>query len=259
MNNLGIEAILLIAGIVFIFFAVIGFIIFPRTPERSLANWMRMVLGIIGVIFLIIGISVYVFRPSTRTVATTESIPITTDKTQTGTSVAKTSTSTTNPLDISDAFYASGWMGDLGDITFDDGWTNNVHSEPTCIRITYSAARSQGNGWAGIYWQYPDKNWGDMPESRNMIGYKKLSFWARGEKGGEKAEFKVGGITGKYSDSIQPPVSTGVITLNNAWQKVTIDLTDRDLSRVIGGFVWVTNTNQSPSGLSIYLDDIKYE
>jgi len=31
---------------------------------------------------------------------------------------------------------------------------------------------------------------------------KKLSFWARGDKGGEKiAEFKVGGITGEHGDS----------------------------------------------------------
>jgi len=162
-------------------------------------------------------------------------------------------------VNVQDAFYPSGWMGDWGDITLDDACTDNPHSEPTCIKITYSAAKSQGKGWAGIYWQYPDSNWGDNPDGRDLTGATKLTFWARGEKGGEKAEFKVGGITGKYPDSIQPPVSTGVIVLSDKWQQYTIDLTGMDLSHVIGGFCWVTNKHQNPNGCTIYLDDIRFE
>ena len=162
-------------------------------------------------------------------------------------------------VNVPDAFFPSGWMGDWGDISLDDACTDNPHSEPTCIKITYSAAKSQGKGWAGIYWQYPDSNWGDNPEGRDLTGATKLTFWARGEKGGEKAEFKVGGITGKYPDSIQPPVSTGVIVLSDKWQQYTIDLTGKDLSHVIGGFCWVTNKHQNPYGCTIYLDDIKFE
>lgn len=162
-------------------------------------------------------------------------------------------------VNVQDAFSPSGWMGDWRDISFNDASTDNPHSEPTCIKITYSAVKSQGEGWAGIYWQYPDKNWGDKPEGRNLTGATKLTFWARGEKGGEKAEFKVSGITGKYPDSIQPSVSTGVVVLSDKWQQYTIDLAGKDLSHVIGGFCWVTNKNQNPQGCTIYLDDIKYE
>ena len=162
-------------------------------------------------------------------------------------------------VNVQDVFYPSGWMGDWGDITLDDACTDNPHSEPTCIKITYSAAKSQGKGWAGIYWQYPDSNWGDNPDGRDLTGATKLTFWARGEKGGEKAEFKVGGIDGKYPDSIQPPVSTGVIVLSDKWHQYSIDLTGKDLSHVIGGFCWVTNKNQNPYGCTIYLDDIKFE
>lgn len=165
----------------------------------------------------------------------------------------------TRIIDVQDAFHPVGWMGDWGDIALDDAFINDPHSEPTCIKVTYSAARSQGEGWAGVYWQYPEKNWGDKPEGRDLNGATRLTFWARGEKGGEKAEFKVGGITGKYPDSIQPPVSTGVIVLSDRWRQYTIDLTAQDLRHVIGGFCWVTNKSQNPHGCTIYLDDIRYE
>ncbi len=186
--------------------------------------------------------------------------PITvTPTTSTTPTVTTTTIRTFTPINVQDAFYPTGLMGDWGDITFDDSWTGNPYSKPTAIKITYSAVSSQGKGWAGIYWQYPDKNWGDKPESRDLTGATKLTFYARGDKGEEKAEFKVGGITGKYPDSIQPAVSSGVIVLSDKWQQYTIDLKGKDMSHVIGGFVWVANKNQNPLGSTIYLDDIKYE
>lgn len=163
------------------------------------------------------------------------------------------------PLYVPEAYYPSGWMGDWGDITLDDSYTDNPHSDPICIKIIYSAAKSQEEGWAGIYWQHPDSNWGDKIGGYDLTGATKLTFWARGEKGGEKAEFKVGGITGKYPDSLRPPVSTGVVILSDNWQQYTIDLTGKDLSHIIGGFVWVTSKSQNPYGCTIYLDDIRYE
>jgi hypothetical protein len=72
------------------------------------------------------------------------------------------------------------------------------------------------------------------------------------------AEFKVGGISGTYKDSVHPAVSSGVIVLSDTWEKYNIDLTGKDLSHVIGGFCWVTNRNQNPNGCTIYLDDAIY-
>jgi hypothetical protein len=34
---------------------------------------------------------------------------------------------------------------------------------------------------------------------------------------------------------------------------------DKDLSSVIGGFCWVTDTNMNPAGCTIYLDDMRYD
>jgi hypothetical protein len=189
--------------------------------------------------------------PMVTTIATPTLSPSMTMATPTMTQVTS--------LQMTDMFYPSGWMGDYGDITYDDSATNNPKSPPTAIKISYSAVKSQGYGWSGIYWQYPDKNWGDNPDGIDLSKYSKVTFWARGEKGGEKAEFKVGGIEGKYPDSIQPVVSTGVVILSSQWQKYSIDLSGKNRSHIVGGFVWVTNKDKNPLGSVIYLDDIQYE
>ena len=164
------------------------------------------------------------------------------------------------------SFYPTGYMGDLADWSGD---TSNVldyacqdspHSGNTCIKITYSLGSEK---WAGIYWQYPMNNWGDYP-GYNISNATRLTFWARGEKGGEGAEFRTGGIYNldkPYHDSFGP-VSTdpSIIQLTAEWQKYSIDcLSKQNLSMAIGGFCWVTNQDQNPEGCTIYLDDIFFE
>lgn len=155
-------------------------------------------------------------------------------------------------------FYPTGWMGDLGDIALDTQCAENPYSGKTCIRISYSSGGSQR--WAGIYWQYPMNNWGDYP-GYDISQATRLTFWVRGEKGGERAEFKVGGIksAGKsYRDSFGP-ISTGIIKLRREWERYSIDLEGQDISMIIGGFCWVTNRIQNPRGCTIYVDEIQFE
>ena len=163
-------------------------------------------------------------------------------------------------------FIPSGWMGDWGDMKLDTGWKENPHSGTTCIKIVYSAEQKQGAGWAGIFWQNPANNWGTKPGGYDLTGAKKLTFWARGGKGGEMlsktqvgtlAEVKVGGITGEYADS--DSVSIGPITLTPDWKEYTIDLTGKDLSYISGGFCWAASAADNPEGFMIYFDDISYE
>lgn len=165
---------------------------------------------------------------------------------------------TFSPQNLIDLFYPDGWMGDSGDIILDNNCTNNPFSGNSCIKIIYSGKGSSGENWAGIYWLYPNNNWGDNPEGRDLTGATSLSFMARGEKGNEKAEFKVGGVAGKYKDSLQPTESI-LITLTSEWQEFIISLNGKDLSNVFGGFCWVTNTIQNPKGCTIYFDDIIYK
>lgn len=150
-------------------------------------------------------------------------------------------------------FYPSGWMGDWQDISFNAAWLDDSRPDGTCIRIDYSASGS--NGWAGIYWLYPDKNWGDKP-GKNLNSANKLTFCAKGERGGELVEFKVGGIK---SDSIESPMATGPTKLSTQWQELSIDISHEDRSNIIGGFCWTANNKGNPNGCTIYLDDIKYE
>lgn len=155
-------------------------------------------------------------------------------------------------------FSPSGWMGDYSDITFTDAWRENPHSGVNCIKITYRPSASQGARWAGMYWQNPPNNWGEKKGGYDLTGAKKLTFWARGEKGGERIEeVKIGGLSGTYPDS--DAAAAGPIILTKDWQEYTINLDGKDLSYISGGFVWATNLDVNPDGCTFYLDDIRYE
>lgn len=168
-------------------------------------------------------------------------------------------------------FVSSGYMGDTGDITLNTVWKDNPHSFSTAIKVTYEArGRAPACGapickWAGVYWQNPQNNWGTIPDSGfNLSGFRKLTFWARSDTEAH-VEFSVGGITGKYGDSLQPARTSGTMALTSDWQQFEIDLMNVDLSYMIGGFAWAANwdnngiTQESPKTLVFYLDDIRFE
>ncbi len=155
-------------------------------------------------------------------------------------------------------YIPSGWMGDYGDLKLSDESKNAPYSGSTCIEVTYSAKRSQGYGWAGIYWQNPPNNWGSKQGGFDLTGMTKLTFWAKGKTGGEIIEkAKVGGIKGTYPDSTE--VSFGPIELSDTWEKYTINLAGEDLAYINGGFMFITSADLNPKGAVFYLDDIKFE
>jgi len=155
-------------------------------------------------------------------------------------------------------FIPSGWMGDYGDLKINDNDQTNPADGKSAIKWTYNAQSKQGANWAGAFWQNPANNWGDKPGGYDLTGYKRLTFWARGGKGGEKiAEFKVGGITGEHGDSDSG--SVGPIELNKDWKKYTIDLADKNLSHIVGGFCWSASRDDNPDGFDLYLDEIRFE
>lgn len=163
----------------------------------------------------------------------------------------------TDQWDGGNNYIPSGWMGDYGAIKVDPAWKNEPHSGKSCIKWTYTGEIPQGAGWAGVYWQNPANNWGRVDGGFNLSGAKKLTFWARGEKGGEIVEFKMGGINGEFADSDSN--STGRVELTKEWKQYSIDLAGLDLSYISGGFVWVASKIDNPDGFVFYLDDIRYE
>lgn len=158
-------------------------------------------------------------------------------------------------MNASWAFYPTGYMGDWGDIEMDEA-ADDPYSAPNCIKITYKAVQSEGKGFAGICWQYPADNIGEMPGRIDLANHSMVTFWARGALGGEKAEFMVGGGP---SDSIQPAATSGVVSLSRDWQQFTINLAGMNLSNVVNGFCWRATKVDNPYGSTIYLDDIFYE
>ena len=158
-----------------------------------------------------------------------------------------------------DNHYApSGWMGDWGDIKLNQAYMENPHGGTTSVQVIYNAKKTQGANWAGIYWQNPPNNWGGAKGGFDITGAAKLTFWARGEAGGEKIEeFRVGGISGDNPDS--DVASIGPLVLTQEWKMYEIDLSGKDLTSISGGFMWSANTEGNPQGFTIYFDDIRYE
>lgn len=147
----------------------------------------------------------------------------------------------------------SGWMGNLSHIDQNDCCEERPHSGSTCIKVVYSGK----GGWAGVAWQDPPNNWGTQPGGYDLTGAARLTLWARGEKGMENVEFKVGllGAGRKHQDSGR--ATSGKITLTTKWQKYTVDLGGRNLQKMMTGFLWVAEGGVSP--VTFYLDDIQFE
>ena len=152
----------------------------------------------------------------------------------------------------------SGWMGDTGDLSMTQEFLTDPHGGTTCIRVGYSAKKTQGAGWAGVYWQNPSNNWGSKAGGYDLSGAQKLTFWARGEKGGERIEeIKIGGITGEYPDS--DVAGIGPLLLTTEWKQYSIDLKGKDLTSISGGFCWVASAAALTEPVTFFLDDIVYE
>lgn len=153
---------------------------------------------------------------------------------------------------VSRPYVPSGWMGNHEVIDYDETWKKMPHSGKTCIRVRCGMSRN----WFGIVWQSPANDWGDQEGGWDLTAARQLSFWARGQDGGEKVEFKFGILR-----EDQPyPDTTGhkgmTASLTRYWKQYVIPLIGNKRC-IKTGFVFVVeNCNE---GFTFYLDDIKYE
>lgn len=149
-------------------------------------------------------------------------------------------------------YTASGYMGNVKAINMDFDCTVNPHTGKTCLKVTYN----DKGGWGGVVWQHPANDWGDQPGGYDLSGAEELSFWARGQEGGEKVKFGFGllGIDKKYHDSAKGETA---VTLTTEWQQYKVDLSEKDLGRIKSGFMW--SLGGQGKSLTFYLDDIEYK
>jgi hypothetical protein len=154
------------------------------------------------------------------------------------------------------------------------GSTANPHSGATAIRAELDPATPDGFG--GFYFlngvlpngeRAPQANFGTVPNAGiNLQGATALTFWARGQRGGERVDFFLAGV-GRDSVSGAPiapfpdssPVIKTTIVLRTRWTQYRIDLTGKNLSYVLGGFGWAASVGDNPAGVVFFLDDIQYE
>lgn len=161
-------------------------------------------------------------------------------------------------------YFPSGWMGDIKDIAYDDAEKASVYSGETSVRITYTPERIQE--WAGIVWlPVPTvrDDWGNIVFGIDLTGVTKLTWYARGAKGGERVEFFAGGVTDIPCPDSLPKTTTQpkTVTLTTDWQQFEIDLSSvlpEELTYVVGGFGWTASRDDNPDGFTFYIDEIKF-
>ena len=150
-------------------------------------------------------------------------------------------------------FIPSGYMGNAGAIKANEGYTVKPHSGKTCMQWQYNAK----DNWGGVVWQSPANDWGDKDGGKNLNGATKLTFWARGEQGGEVISFLCGVISRDkpFFDTVQTKLDK--VALTPEWKQYTIDLKGKDLTRIKTAFGWTLAAEGKP--VTFYLDDIRYE
>lgn len=153
-----------------------------------------------------------------------------------------------------DNFAASGFMGDVSDIRLAGAYAGTRTPGYPCLQVKYAAMGEAG--WAGVMWQNPANNWGTVDGGYNLKNAKKLSFWAKGSKGGEVVEFILGGASSVFPDS--DGLTTGEIKLTPQWKRYVLDVSNANLSYISSGFGFVLKQPQHPNGCTFYLDEVCY-
>ncbi|MDR3632311.1 MAG: glycoside hydrolase family 2 TIM barrel-domain containing protein [Isosphaeraceae bacterium] len=150
-------------------------------------------------------------------------------------------------------FAPAGWMGNQKAIKLNPACAEEPHSGKTCIRVDYQDTKE----WGGVVWQSPANDWGNLPGGFDLTGATRLTFWARGAKGGEVVGFEFGllGRDKKFFDTASGKLAR--VTLGPEWTLYSLDLAGKDLSRIKTGFCWTLAADGQP--VTFFLDDIRFE
>jgi hypothetical protein len=128
---------------------------------------------------------------------------------------------------------------------------------PGCVRLTFKP----GGGWASVLWWPLGCNRDTLQTcginvlERGMFStVNRLTFWARGDKGGEIIEFKIGG-----GAALPKSAGSRKATLESDWWQYEIDVTGLDLTNASALFMWTATDQENPRGAVFYLDSILFE
>ena len=155
------------------------------------------------------------------------------------------------PLYVDEWFGPSGYMG--------DGEDGLIESTPcplrpsmglgTCHRFAWTPGEK---GWAGVFWQFPDGNWGTTGGLAMPSGAQTVRFTAWGQTGTEVVTFGAGmGDVDGFSAELS------AVSLTDTPTEYVIDLSGVNYQEIVGGFVWTCD--QSASEVVFYVDEIRWD
>lgn len=181
------------------------------------------------------------------------------------------------PFAVDDYFSPGGYMRDArdgnatmtpldktGDATC--GGQRAPASAPSgyCHEVTFTTFGAMPElTWGGVYWQFPSPNWGEQKGLSVPAGASKITFQARGDKGGEVVGFFAGGVGATeakpHADTFK--IDNRDITLTADWQTYELALpAGADYSGgVIGAFGWGVGATGNTLPVKFYLDDIVWQ
>ena len=151
---------------------------------------------------------------------------------------------------LTDNYYASGyWTHPDGSISSiqqvaDTSSTGCLSKQCLKIAVTWNGAWDT----AGVFWQHPVNNWGNQ-RGCNLTGATSISFWSRGEVGGEVVRFLAACQRGNGVC-----VDNGQIMLEKTWQHYSINISGQNLTDIHAAFEWIV-----ASQVTFYLDEIRIE
>ena len=166
-------------------------------------------------------------------------------------------------------------------VTINGSYSSDKHSGATAIRCTFTQG---GVNFGGFNFQNgvlpngataPSPNFGTVLNAGvDLSGATALTFWARGQQGSEVVDFFMGGV-GWTGNTVNNPCIPGflgpcpapdstpavkiTVALTTQWTQYSINLANKDLHYVLGGFGWGVDGALNPNGAVFFLDDIQYE
>ena len=156
-----------------------------------------------------------------------------------------------------------------------ENWQETPYSGSSCIRCEQVTREGDWGGWLFLNGYLPEGS--SVPQLNDgtkdgqgldLSGAERLTFFAKGEKGGEQVEFFACGFgyDGERNVPIVPcpdssaKKSTGVVTLTKEWTQFSIDLSTADMSSIVCGFGYVLAGDAFTNGENVfYLDEIRFE
>ncbi|MEZ4297316.1 MAG: hypothetical protein R3B70_20295 [Polyangiaceae bacterium] len=159
------------------------------------------------------------------------------------------------PFAVDQYFAASGYMGDgesAGAVVDSAECPARAGEQKgLCHQIGWKPGAA---GWAGVFWQYPEGNWGAAEGKEIEPGATRISFWAWGEKGNEEVSFFAGiqEVDGFH-------VELTNVALTTEPTQYFIKLGQATYGKVVGGFGWSSGKSDGSTKVVFTVDDIQWQ